>query len=69
MAYIKVSHGCCHCKTCWNLADVPHGTKGAVFTVREVDDDGFELHVIQDGFLTKKAAEDAFEKHLRGEKP
>ena len=47
MAYIAVSHGCCHCQECWNIADVPHG---------------FERHVIQGGFATKAAAEAAFKK-------
>ena len=60
MAYIAVSHGCCHCKACWNIADVPHGTRGVIFTVREKTEDGFELHVIQGGFATKAAAEAAF---------
>jgi hypothetical protein len=69
MAHLVASNGCCHCKICWDLADVPHGTKGVVFTVRETRDDGFEYHVIQAGFLTKKAAEEAFNKHLRGESP
>lgn len=62
MAYIVASHGCCHCKGCWNIADVPHGTLGVIFTVRERTDDGFERHVIQDGFATKAAAEAAFKK-------
>lgn len=61
MAYIVASQGCCHCKRCWNIADVPHGTLGTIFTVRELSDDGiFELHVIQAGFATKAAAEAAF---------
>ena len=60
MAFIVASHGCCHCKGCWNIADVPHGTLGVIFTVRERTDDGFELHVIQAGFATKAAAEAAF---------
>ncbi len=59
MAYIVASQGCCH-KRCWNIADVPHGTLGTIFTVRELSDDGvFELHVIQAGFATKAAAEAA----------
>ena len=62
MAYIAVSHGCCHCKACWNLADVPHGTLGVVFTVRESNGEGFELHVLPEGFLTKAAAEAAFKR-------
>lgn len=60
MAFIVASHGCCHCKGCWDIADVPHGTRGVIFTVRERTDDGFELHVIQKGFATKAAAEAAF---------
>ena len=62
MAYIAVSHGCCHCKECWNIADVPHGTLGVIFTVRARTDDGFEHHVIQAGFATKATAEAAFKK-------
>ena len=64
MAYIVASNGCCHCKACWNIADVPHGTRGVIFTVREKTDDGFEYHVIPDGFATKAAAEAAFKAHL-----
>ena len=60
MAYIVATSGCCHCKTCWNITDVPHGTRGVIFTVRERTDDGFECHVIPDGFRTKAAAEAAF---------
>lgn len=67
MAYIVVSSGCCHCKECWNLADVPHETRGVVFTVRERADDGFEYHVLPEGFVTKAAAKAAFE-HSRKEK-
>ena len=62
MAYVVASHGCCHCKDCWNVADVPHGTLGVIFTVRERTDDGFERHVIPAGFATKAAAEAAFHK-------
>lgn len=61
MAYIAASNGCCHCKACWNLADVPHGTLGGVFTVRAMRDDGYEYHVLQSGFLTKASAKAAFE--------
>jgi hypothetical protein len=61
MAYVVATSGCCHCKTCWDLADVPHETRGVVFTVREMHDDGFEYHVIQDGFRTRAAAVAAFE--------
>lgn len=60
MAFIVASNGCCHCKRCWDIADVPHGTLGVIFTVRERTDDGFEHHVIQGGFATKAAAEAAF---------
>ncbi len=60
MAYIVASSGCCHCKQCWNIADVPHGTCGVVFTVREMAGDGFEYHVLPEGFATKAAAEAAF---------
>ncbi len=60
MAYIAASTGCCHCKTCWNITDVPHGTLRTVFTVRERGDDDFEYHVIQAGFATKAEAEAAF---------
>ena len=62
MAYIVPTSGCCHCKACWNIADVPHGTRGVIFTVRETADDGFEYHVLSDGFATKMAAEAAFKK-------
>jgi len=60
MAYIVVSHGCCHCKECWNITDVPHGTRGVIFTIRTTADDGFEYHVLPQGFATKAAAEAAF---------
>jgi hypothetical protein len=60
MAYVVVSHGCCRCKACWDVADVPHGTLGVIFTVREMRDDGFEYHVLPNGFATKMAAEAAF---------
>jgi hypothetical protein len=60
MAYIAVTHGCCHCKECWNVADVPHGTLGVIFTVRESTDDGFERHVLPGGFKSKALAEAAF---------
>jgi len=60
MAYIHASSGCCHCKDCWDIADVPHGTLGVVFTVRENGDDGFVYHVLPEGFATKVAAEAAF---------
>ena len=59
MAYIVASHGCCHCKGCWNIADVPHETRGVIFTVRWMDDDGYEYHLIQEGFATHAAAEAA----------
>jgi len=63
MAYIVASSGCCHCKKCWNLADVPHGTLRVVFTVRETRngdyDGGHEYHVIDAGFATRFAAEAA----------
>jgi len=60
MAYIVASNSCCHCKECWNIADVPHGTLGVIFTVRAMAGDGFEYHVIAEGFATKAAAEAAF---------
>ena len=61
MAYIAAATNCCHCKDCWNIADVPHGTRGVVFVVREMGDDGrFEYHVLPDGYATKAAAEAAF---------
>jgi hypothetical protein len=60
MAYVVASSGCCHCKACWNIAEVPHGTRGVVFVVREMRDDGFEYHVIPDGFATRAEAEAAF---------
>jgi hypothetical protein len=60
MAHIVASIGCCHCKECWNIADVPHGTRRVIFTVRETADDGFEYHVIPSGFATRAAAETAF---------
>jgi len=65
MAYIVATNNCCHCKDCWNLADVPHETRRAVFTVREMRDDGFEYHVIPGGFATRFAAEDALKKSRR----
>lgn len=61
MAYIVASNGCCHCKDCWDIADVPHGTRGVIFTVREMADDGFEYHVLPQGFISKAAAAAAFE--------
>lgn len=61
MAYVTSSIGCCHCRQCWNLADVPHGTLGVVFTVREMRDDGFEFHVLPAGFASKAKAEAAYE--------
>lgn len=57
---IVTTQGCCHCPQCWNLAEVPHGSIGTVFTVREVREDGFERHVILRGFRTKTAAQAAF---------
>lgn len=51
MAYIVNSNGCCHCKECWNRADVPHGTR----------DDGFEYNVLPEGFRSKRDAATAFE--------
>jgi hypothetical protein len=60
MAYVVASSGCCHCKACWSLAAVPHGTRGVVFTVREMREDGYEYHVIAEGFATKALAEAAF---------
>lgn len=66
MAYIVASNGCCHCKACWNLADVPHGTLRVVFTVRELrETDDYEFHVIDAGFATKAAAEAAFKEKKR----
>jgi hypothetical protein len=59
MAYIAASTGCCLCKECWNIADVPHETRGVIFTVRTRSDDGFEYHVLPQGFATKMAAEAA----------
>ena len=64
MAYIFRSEGCCHCKDCWNVADVPHGTLGGVFTVRETRDDGYQYHVLPAGFLTEAAAEAAFKAYV-----
>lgn len=65
MAYVVATSGCCHCKQCWNVADVPHGTLRVIFTVRERADDGFEYHVLPQGFPTKAAAEAAFKAMVR----
>jgi hypothetical protein len=65
MAYVATTSGCCHCKECWNLADVPHGTLGTVFTVRETDAHGLERHVIQVGFTTRGGAEAAFLSYVK----
>lgn len=68
MAYIVASHDCCHCKECWNIADVPHGTRGVIFTVRTKSDDGFEYHVLPEGFATKMAAKAAFEQKIASDR-